>query len=266
MLSYQHGYHAGGPADLHKHAALAELLVVLTAKPRGISYVETHAGRGLYDLAAPEALKTGEAAAGIGRLPLDPATPFGQAILRTRNRSGPTSYPGSPLIARSILREQDRMLLFELHPAEHAALSGTFPATAAEIHRRDGYEGSLALAPLKPRKGLVLIDPSYEMKSDYAQAADFVIALIRKWPEASVLLWYPILPAKRHETLKSRLRPLPAIIDETAFRDPPERGMTGSGLILVNAPFGAQRILGRVHDQISSVLVPDRGGPDAANT
>ncbi len=258
MLSYQHAYHAGGPADLHKHVALAELLLLLTAKPRGITCVETHAGRGLYDLAAPEALKTGEAAAGIGRLAPDPATPFGEAILRTRTRSGPTVYPGSPLIARSLLRDQDHMVLFELHPAEHVALSQIFSRSDVQIHRRDGFEGALALAPFKPRKGLVLIDPSYELKSDYANAADFVAALIRKWPEATLLLWYPILPAKRHEILKSRLHPLPVIIDETTFRDPPPRGMTGSGLILVNAPFNSEKIFERVHTQISPVLIPER--------
>ena len=258
MLSYQHGYHAGGPADLHKHAALAELLALLTAKPRGISYVETHAGRGLYDLAAPEALKTGEAAAGIGRLAPDPATPFGRAVLRSRDLHGPDAYPGSPLVARSLLRDQDRMVLFELHPAEHAALTENLSGPGAAIHRRDGFEGALALAPFKPRKGLVLIDPSYELKSDYAGAARFVTALIRKWPEATILLWYPILPAMRHETLKSHLAPLPVLVDEASFRDPPARGMTGSGLIRVNAPYHSATLFDRVHAQTAAVLRPDR--------
>ena len=88
MLSYQHGYHAGGPADLHKHIVLAELLARLTAKPRGITYLETHAGRGTYDLGAPEALKTGEAARGIGRLAPDPGTPFGRALAAARAAGG----------------------------------------------------------------------------------------------------------------------------------------------------------------------------------
>ena len=97
MLSYQHAYHAGGPADVHKHIVLAELLARLTAKPRGLSYVETHAGRGLYDLAAPEAAKTGEAAAGIARLAPDPATPFGRALAAARAGGGAGAYPGSPV-------------------------------------------------------------------------------------------------------------------------------------------------------------------------
>ena len=94
MLSYQHGYHAGGPADLHKHIVLAELLARLTAKPRGIGYLETHAGRGLYDLAAPEARKTGEAAQGIARIAPDPATPFGRALAAVRAAAWPHRLPG----------------------------------------------------------------------------------------------------------------------------------------------------------------------------
>ncbi|HMR61227.1 23S rRNA (adenine(2030)-N(6))-methyltransferase RlmJ, partial [Amaricoccus sp.] len=209
-------------------------------------------------LAAPEALKTGEAAAGVGPLAPAPATPFGRAVLRSRDLHGPVAYPGSPLVAGNLLRDQDRMVLFELHPAEHGALTGNFAGSGAAIHRRDGFEGALALAPFRPRKGLVLIDPSYELKSDYAAAARFVTALIRKWPEATVLLWYPILPAMRHETLKSHLAPLPVLVDEATFRAPPTRGMTGSGLILVNAPHHSETLFDRVHAQTAAVLRPDR--------
>jgi 23S rRNA (adenine2030-N6)-methyltransferase len=242
MLSYQHAYHAGNAADLHKHAALAALLDRLVAKPRGIAYAETHAGRGLYDLGAAEALKTGEAAEGIGRVAPNPATPYGRALAAVRADRGASAYPGSPLIARALMRPQDTMTLMELHPAEHAALRETFAAGGAAIHRRDGYEGLLALAPLKPRKGLVLIDPSYEVKSEYAEAAAFVRRLLAKWPEASVLVWYPLLPAGRHAELLAGLDPLPRVVDEVAFARPPARGMTGSGLALVNPPHGAEAI------------------------
>ena len=211
MLSYQHAYHAGGPADLHKHAALAELLARLTAKPRGIAYVETHAGRGLYDLAAPEALKTGEAARGIGRVAPDPATPFGRALAAARAAHGPDAYPGSPLIARTLLRPQDRLTLMELHPAEHRALRAALAGPGVAIHRRDGFEGALALAPFTPRRGLVLLDPSYEVKTDYAAAAGFVRRLLAKWPETAVLVWYPVLPAGRHRELLQGLAPLPVL-------------------------------------------------------
>lgn len=242
MLSYQHAYHAGNPADLHKHAALAELLSRLVAKPRGISYAETHAGRGLYRLDAPEALKTNEAAEGIGRAEPAPDTPYGRALAAVRADHGAAAYPGSPLLARSLLRPQDRLTLMELHPAEHAALRGALHGEGVAIHRRDGLEGMLALAPLAPRRGLVLVDPSYEVKTEYAAIADFTRRLLAKWPEAAVLIWYPLLPAGRHAELLGGLGALPVLRDEVAFARPPARGMTGSGLALVNGPHGARAI------------------------
>lgn len=243
MLSYQHAYHAGGPADVHKHAALAALLARLTEKSRGISYAETHAGRGLYDLDAPEAAKTGEAAAGVDRAEPYPDSPYGRALRIVRDEFGPRAYPGSPMLAWALLRSQDRMALMELHPAEHAALRRNMEGSGAAIHHREGFERLLAIAPLAPRRGLVLVDPSYEVKSDYAAAAEFARRLARKWPEAAILIWYPLLPASRHMALLDGIAPLRPLIDEVAFRDPPERGMTGSGLALVNAPYGAAALL-----------------------
>jgi 23S rRNA (adenine2030-N6)-methyltransferase len=254
LLSYQHAYHAGGPADLHKHIVLAELLARLTAKPRGVSYAETHPGRARYDLAAPEALKTGEAARGVLRLDPGPATPFGRALAAVRAEAGPNVYPGSPLLAQKLLRPQDRLTLMELHPAEHAALARAVPGAA--IHRRDGFEGVLALAPLAPRRGLVLVDPSYEVKSDYEAAAAFVRRLLAKWPEAAVLVWYPILPAARHRALLAGLAPLAPLVDEAHFADPPARGMTGSGLALVNGPHGAASAFAAARAQAAPVLAP----------
>jgi 23S rRNA (adenine2030-N6)-methyltransferase len=255
MLSYQHGYHAGGPADLHKHIVLAELISRLAAKPRGLTYLETHAGRGLYDLAAPEAAKTGEAAQGIGRLVPDPATPFGRALAAVRAAAGPSAYPGSPMIARSLLRPQDRLVLMELHPAEHAALAAALAGPGVAVHRRDGFEGGLGLAPFKPRRGLVLVDPSYEVKSDYAAAAAFTRRLVAAWPEAAVLLWYPLLPAGRHRSLLAGLAPLPHLVDEVRFDPAPQRGMTGSGLALVNPPYGAEAVFEAARAQAAPVLV-----------
>ena len=254
MLSYQHSYHAGGPADLHKHIVLAELLARLTAKPRGLTYVETHAGRGLYDLAAPEALKTGEAAAGIARIAPDPATRFGRALAEVRAAHGPSAYPGSPLLARRLLRPQDRLVLCELHPAEHAGLVRALAGPGVAIHRRDGFEGALGLAPFRPRRGLVLVDPSYEMKADYAAAAAFVRRLVAKWPEATVLVWYPLLPERRHRELLAGLGPLPVARHEVGFDPEPARGMTGSGLALVGGPHGADAVFAAALKQGAPVL------------
>jgi len=244
MLSYQHAYHAGNPADLHKHLVLAELLALLTRKARGISYMETHAGRGRYDLSAPESLKTGEAAEGIEALTL-PDCPLATALQTTRAQFGETAYPGSPLIAQTLLREQDRLHLMELHPAEFGALRRALRTENTSVHHRDGYEGILSLSPPKPRKGLVLVDPSYEVKTEYAQVADFTHKLMAKWPEATMMIWYPILPEGRHAELISGLK-LKFTRHEVGFKLKDGEGMTGSGLVLVNPPYGSADILSRV--------------------
>jgi len=238
MLSYQHAYHAGGPADVHKHIALARILRALTAKPRGITYMETHAGRGLYDLTSKESLKTGEAAEGIEVIDLGDE-PFAESLELVREMNGPNAYPGSPWLAASMMRDQDSMHLMELHPAEHAALCQTLPGAA--IQKRDGYEGVMELSPPEPRAGMVLIDPSYEVKTEYAQAGEFMRNLVRRsWPEACVMVWYPILRAGRHEQLLEEIAPLNPVIDEISFDLKGGAGMLGSGLAAVNLPLGVE--------------------------
>lgn len=247
MLSYQHGYHAGGPADLHKHRALAGLLSLLTRKARPVTYMDSHAGRGLYDLGGEQATKTGEWRAGIGAATPEDG-PFWHALAGIRAQHGPNAYPGSPALARQVLRAQDRLILMELHPAEHGALKAALAGPGVEIHRRDGREGLLALSPPKPRRGLALIDPSYERKEEYGETADFALDLARKWPEGAILIWYPILAANRHAAMVERIRArVPGLlVNETHF-DPHggrKSGMTGSGLALLNAPYGAKEVLG----------------------
>lgn len=260
MLSYQHAYHAGGPADLHKHAALAALLALLARQGRPLTYMESHAGRGVYDLSGPEAAKTGEAARGIARL--TPSGPFAEALAKVRKRFGPSAYPGSPLVARALLRPGDRMLLCELHPAEHAALRAAMhrspPGARYEVHRRDGHEALPALCPPEPRAGLALLDPSYEVKTEYAATARTAAALRRRWPEGRVLIWYPLLPEARHTALVGPLRRAEpgALVDEAPFAERPPRGMTGSGLILLNPPPGAAEALAEARAACAPVLLP----------
>lgn len=255
MLSYQHAYHAGNPADLHKHIVLAELLALLRKKPRGITYFETHAGRGAYDLSADEARKTGEAAYGIARLSLDPTTAYGAAVQDFRSREGETAYPGSPFIALHGARAEDRVILMEKHPGEGAALKTATRATLAEVHLRDGYEGVLGSAPPTPRKGLVLIDPSYEQKSEYDQVASFTPKLMKKWPEATILIWYPLLPAARHEQMFEALAPLSPVRHEVHFQAKEGHRMTGSGLLLISAPYGSEACFEAALQQTEGVLV-----------
>ncbi|MEM6760201.1 MAG: 23S rRNA (adenine(2030)-N(6))-methyltransferase RlmJ [Pseudomonadota bacterium] len=241
MLSYQHIYHAGNLADVHKHALLAWMLSYLTRKDKPLSYIETHAGRALYDLGSAEAVKTGEAARGIAQAQTWFAAddPYAQALALTHSNYGINTYPGSPLIASSVLRDSDRIHLAELHPAEAAALRAALPA--GQIHRRDGFEVAHALLPPTPRRGVLLIDPSYEIKSDYNDIPGHIRKFTRAWNVGIIALWYPILTAQAHAPmLKTLTRDHPeALRHEVRF--PPARpghGMIGSGLFVIRPPYG----------------------------
>ncbi|MGR3761853.1 23S rRNA (adenine(2030)-N(6))-methyltransferase RlmJ [Roseobacteraceae bacterium NS-SX3] len=246
MLSYQHIYHAGNLADVQKHALLAWMLAYLTRKDKPLSYIETHAGRGLYQLDAPEAVKTGEAAAGITRvlakqaLPQD--HPLTRAIAETRAQHGAMAYPGSPLVAAALLRPADTMHLAELHPQEHAALAAALKPYNAKLHRQDGFELALSLAPPAPRRGLCLIDPSYEVKADYARIPGIIGKLHRKWNVGVIALWYPILTDGAHKPMLEALekQALPGALRHEVRFPPAREGhrMAGSGMFVVNAPYG----------------------------
>ncbi len=245
MLSYQHIYHAGNLADLHKHAALAWVLDYLTRKDKPFSYLETHAGRGLYDLSAPEARKTGEAAQGIGRalpggwLPAD--HPLMRVLARVRAEHGPNAYPGSPMIAALLARPDDHLTLAELHPRENVELARAMLPYPAVIRQVDGLAMAIAATPPTPRRGLMLIDPSYEVKADYDTLARLIPQIARKWNVGILALWYPILTSGAHRPMVTDLRAaLPEImVHEVRFAPArPGHGMIGSGLAVVNPPWG----------------------------
>ena len=243
MLSYQHAYHAGNLADVHKHAVLAVALDRMAQKDKPLSYFETHAGRGLYHLDGPEALKTGEAAQGIARAAgwFPPDHPYSRALAEIRATHGATAYPGSPLIAAALLRPFDTMTLAELHPAENAALRAAMPERHTQILREDGYAMALSRTPPDPRRGFLLIDPSYEVKTDYDTIPDLIAKLHRKWNVGIIMLWYPILASALQAPMVRALRTgFPQGLSHEV-RFPPARpghGMTGSGLFILNAPFG----------------------------
>jgi 23S rRNA (adenine2030-N6)-methyltransferase len=261
MLSYQHLYHAGNLADVHKHAVLAWVLEYLTRKDKPLSYIETHAGRGVYDLGATEAVKTGEAAAGIalaeGLFPKD--HPYRQRLEETRAGYGPRAYPGSPLIAALGLRETDTLHLAELHPQECAHLRTVAKEWGAHVYQQDGFELALALTPPTPRRGLMLIDPSYEVKADYDAIPRHMAAIHRKWNVGLIILWYPILTGGAHGPMLKAL--------EKAFPDglrhelrfPPAREghrMEGSGLFIVNPPYGLEDELAALTSRFAKLSKP----------
>lgn len=264
MLSYQHGYHAGNMADVHKHAVLAAVLGRMVQKDKPISYLETHAGRGLYDLGAPEALRTGEARAGIDRLApaLPAAHPLAQVLAMVRGAHGARAYPGSPVIAAHLLRPGDRMHLAELHPQEHAALCAAMAPFGADVRREDGFAMARALCPPMPRRGLMLIDPPYEVKEDYARMPPFMAAIHRKWNVGILILWYPILASGAHLPMRAALDAAGmagAVGHELRFGPArPGHRMTGSGLFVVNAPHGLDGALAEVETLFGPPLAEER--------
>jgi len=261
MLSYQHIYHAGNLADVHKHAALAWVLDYLVQKPKLLTYIETHAGRGVYDLAAPEAVKTGEAAVGVtlaeGEFP--PDHPYRQRLDEARAAYGPQAYPGSPLIAALGLRQEDTLHLAELHPQEVAHLRAVAADWGAHVHQRDGFELALAQTPPTPRRGLMLIDPSYEVKADYDAIPRHMAAISAKWNVGVLILWYPILQGGSERAMLAALQSAFPEGLRHEVRFPPARDghrMTGSGLFVVKPPFGLAEELARIGQRFAALSKP----------
>jgi 23S rRNA (adenine2030-N6)-methyltransferase len=242
MLSYQHVYHAGNKADCHKHALLAVLLNGLKKESMPFAYIDTHSGRGLYDLQAPEMRKLGEYKNGIQRLwsapnwPRD-AYPY-RRVLEALNRGAVALrfYPGSPWIAEASRRPQDSLYVFELHPQEHRALHNVMKKLpgVAVVHE-DGW--SVAEHPVTAiTRGLIMIDPSFEVKKEYDMIAQRLSRITETYPGYIVALWYPILAETRHLEMTTALEKLPLAFhkSETLFDD--ETGMIGSGLFVINPP------------------------------
>jgi 23S rRNA (adenine2030-N6)-methyltransferase len=243
MLSYQHIYHAGNLADVHKHMLLAGTLSYLTRKDKPLTYIETHAGRGLYDLASDAARKTAEAASGIERI--GPALcvdgPYARCLDKVRAMHGASAYPGSPLLAALLLRASDTIHLAELHPGEYAALSTAMAAYPVRCHHRNGFELAHTLCPPTPRRGLLFIDPSWEIKSDYDEIPTHIAKIMRAWNVGIIALWYPLLRTGAHAPMLRRLMAAHPSALRHEVRFPPahkDHGMVGSGMFFVNPPYG----------------------------
>jgi len=245
MLSYQHLYHAGNLADVHKHSLLCFMLDYLVQKDKPLTYIETHAGRGLYMLDAEEAVKTGEAEKGIAAFEdaFPPDHPYRQRLSETRARWGDAAYPGSPLLAAMTLRDMDKIHLAELHPHEHRILSEVIHIWGAHVQKKDGFAMSMALTPPTPRRGLMLIDPSYEVKTDYEDISGHIANIARKWNVGIIALWYPLLTNAAHIGMMADLsaRFPEALRHEVRFAAAKEgHKMIGSGMFILNAPWGVE--------------------------
>ncbi len=255
MLSYRHAFHAGNFADVHKHLGLMLVLESLCKKEKPFSIIDTHAGAGLYTLDDERALLTGETSDGIMKLLSyckEHAAP--EAVSRyvslIQSYSTYNSYPGSPEIERRFLRENDCLSLIELHSTEidilHAAMEAEGKDPRIHIHFRNAYEAAAALSPPNPRRGLLIMDPSYEVDSDYENAVLSLSSVHKKWKEGYKILWYPIVNHRREElsAMKSSLEFVcektntPYLCSEIIVKpDCGEFGMAGSGLFFMGVPW-----------------------------
>ena len=247
MLGYRHIFHAGNHADVLKHAVLTQTLQALLRKEKPFVYIDTHAGAGLYPLDDPRAQRTAEYVAGIARwweAPVaSPALAPLMDILRAENPVGELRrYPGSPAIARHLLRPEDRMVLFELHPADHQTLVEGFGGSAGvRIEQVDAFARLKAYVPPQERRGVVLIDPPYELKSDYAKVVEMIADAHRRWSTGVFLLWYPVLSKLAAQRFVERLAstgiPRQLCIEYLPFIDDAAANLLGSGMLIINPPF-----------------------------
>ncbi len=265
MLSYLHGFHAGNHADVLKHAVLTLLLDALLAKPKPLVFLDSHAGAGVYDLTGEQARKTDESKEGIGRLwsqreSFPELARYFDAIAALNPDGGYGRYPGSPQFARHCLRAEDRLILMELHPTEVRTLRHALGGDPrVNIHHRDGFEGLAALLPPTPPRGLVLIDPPYEVKTDYGRVATCLAAAHARWPTGSYAIWYPRLGVQRDhadQLLRKISREIPEFLvaELTVCTQSDGFGMHGSGMVLVNPPWRFEERLGALLPRLAATL------------
>ncbi|KZC98624.1 MULTISPECIES: 23S rRNA (adenine(2030)-N(6))-methyltransferase RlmJ [unclassified Thalassospira] len=275
MLSYLHGFHAGNFADMHKHAALWLILEHLRKKKKPFCVIDTHAGSGWYDLGSEQAAKTGEwkdgyACAKNGAnapemlqqflnyvAAFDPVAKGRDYGVREGDDYQGPFYPGSPFIIRDMLRDEDELVLMELHPREHEMLHHRVKRDARiHLHKRDGYEGVVAMMPPAIRRGLVLMDPSYDVKQDYQKAAKAIREAWEKWPTATFMLWYPILLDGFDADLRKSFAAIKAsggvLSAELATDQGGAKGrMRGTGLLVINPPWQFDQQLGDIGDWLA---------------
>ena len=251
MLAYRHAFHAGNHADVLKHATLVAVLRHLNAKDKAWRLVDTHAGAGAYALHAEHAQKHAEYKQGIARLwqapDLPPLLADYVAQVRAFNAHEELAlYPGSPRFARALMRPQDQLRLFELHPTDHALLAENFAGDRqVMVQRGDGFVGLKAQLPPPSRRGVLLMDPSYEIKTDYAEVVTAAREALTRFAEGIVTVWYPQIDLRESAQLPQRLK---AVADAQAKKgwlhtrltvaEPNDRGfgMLGSGLFIINPP------------------------------
>ena len=272
-MNYRHAYHAGNFAEVVKHATLARVMLHLREKPAAFRILDTHAGAGLTDLAGPEASRTGEWRDGIGRLraaSLDSRVrallaPYLDAVDSCSPDGRLAVYPGSPMLARSWLRPQDRLVACELEPGAAAALDRRTRGDARiKVVTSDGWTALSAYLPPKERRGAVLIDPPFEQPGEFSRMVEALAGAHRKWATGTYLAWYPIKDRGECDAFCRKLArtgiakllraELTVAPDRTAAR------LAGTGLIVINPPWTLEPELAVLLPALAEVLGRDRPG------
>ena len=271
-MNYRHAFHAVGFVDVMKHVTLTRLVEYLKLKPAAFRVIDTHAGIGLYSLTGDEARRSPEWLDGIGRL-LDAAlkepvkglvAPY-LDVVAAQNRNGTLArYPGSPLVARTLFRPQDRLSALELHPADYRRLRDLFAGDVqVRVTELDGWLALNAYLPPKEKRGLVLVDPPFEEPGEWDRLVDGLAKAHRKWSGGLFMLWYPLkeprevnsfVTALKATGIKKMLRAELTVLPPAAGR------LYGSGLILVNPPFTLAAELNLILPALANVLEQGRGG------
>lgn len=271
MLSYLHAFHAGNHGDILKHAVLAVVLDYLIGKDKPLLFVDTHAGAGRYDLHRERSAQLREYATGIGRLWVRPGTapaalqPYLGAV-RALNPDGTLHhYPGSPWLATALLRAQDRVRLYELHPGEYAQLRALFARRRnVRVEQTDGLRALRAVLPPPERRGVVLVDPSYEVKTDYRAVVTALVEAHRRFATGIYLLWYPVVRRAwirrlEQDFVASGIRDI-LLAELCVAADAPQAGMTGSGMLVINPPWPLADTLRTLLPYLQEILAGPGGG------
>lgn len=265
-MNYRHAFHAGNFADVVKHATLARIIAHLKEKPAAFRVIDTHAGAGLYDLAGPEANRTAEWRDGIGKLVAAQLggevrtllAPYLDAVAAFNTGEALTVYPGSPALAQSLLRPQDRLVACEREPGAAKVLEARMRGdNRVKTVTIDGYTALNAYVPPKERRGVVLVDPPFEQGDEYDRLAHALAGAHRKWPTGVYALWYPIKDTRATEGFARRVARLGIARILRAELTLPAKGderLRGSGLILVNPPWRLEGELGVLYPALADVL------------
>jgi len=292
MFSYRHAFHAGNHADVLKHMVLIAIMRHLTQKDTALTVFDTHAGAGLYRLDGDYAETSGEAAEGFLRLIAAKPLPNGLApviqdyldLVASFNTAGSHKvYPGSPFIIQRLLRERDKLKLFELHPTDAKTLSANVAQLAAgrqvAVLREDGFEGLKKFLPPPARRALVLSDPSYEIKTDYARVLAMVADSLTRFATGTYAVWYPLIPRPEAHDVPRKMKTLAAKAGKAwlnasltvkssklTANDAGEvirPGLPASGMFVINPPHTLKAALGAALPQLAKLLGQDRHATSA---